>query len=102
MCYNNYSKGEIKMKVWVIKEEWSVMGEQAEEVVAICQTHERAIDWLIENKGLNENYSYYILGDYTSLKEQYQKYWKRAIIQNQWKYFHLDGLDYSIEEFEVF
>lgn len=102
MCYNNYREGEIKMTVFVIKEEWTVMGEQAEEVVAVCKTYERAIEWLIKSKGLNENYSYYTLWGYTSLKEQYQEHWKKAIIQNKWKYFHLGGLDYSIEDFEIF
>ena len=89
-------------KVFIIREVCIVMDEPVEDIVAICKTHERAIEWLIQNKGLDENYSYSTFWDCTSLKEQYQENWKKAIIQNQWKTFYLGGCRYSIEEFEVF
>ena len=74
------------------------------EVVAICDSYASAIQWLIDNKGLNENYTEYhsLYSAYMSLKELYGKDWLKILLECKFIFFQFDGLDYEIEEKELF
>ena len=91
------------MTVFVITEYYSF--ENLEVVCAVCDSHESAIQWLIENKGLSGEYSYWLtsFSQYVSLNAMYgKKHWLQELLTNKWSFFHLDGLDYEIEEKELF
>ena len=90
------------MTVFIITETYGF--DDTTEVVAVCDSHASAIQWLIDNKGLNENYTTYfsVYSEYMSLKELYGKNWLRVLLEDKAFFFHLDGLDYEIEEKEIF
>lgn len=90
------------MTVFTITETYGF--ESASEVVAVCDSHASAIQWLIKNKGLSENYTQYysIYSAYMSLKNLYGKDWLKVLLEYKVFFFHLDGLDYEIEEKEIF
>lgn len=90
------------MTVFTITETYGF--DDTSEVVAICDSHASAIQWLIDNKGLSENYtSYYsIYSEWLSLKNLYGKEWLKVLLKKKAFFFHLDGLDYEIEEKEIF
>ena len=90
------------MTVFTITETYGF--ESTSEVVAVCDSHASAIQWLIKNKGLSENYTQYYsaYSEYMSLKELYGKDWLNVLLEYKVFFFHLDGLDYEIEEREIF
>ena len=90
------------MTVFTITETYGF--DDTTEVVAICDSHASAIQWLIKNKGLSENYTQYysIYSTYMSLKNLYGKDWLKVLLEYKVFFFHLDGLDYEIEEREIF
>jgi len=90
------------MTVFTITETYGF--DDTTEVVAVCDSHASAIQWLIDNKGLSENYtSYYsIYSKWLSLKNLYGKEWLKILLKKKAFFFHLDGLDYEIEEKELF
>ena len=92
----------MKMTVFTITEYSGF--DNLEEVVAICDNHASAIQWLIKNKGLGENYTEYysLYSAYMSLKNLYGKDWLKVLLEYKVFFFHLDGLDYEIEEKELF
>ena len=90
------------MTVFTITETYGL--DDFSEVVAVCDSHASAIQWLIDNKGLNENYTEYysLYSAYMSLKNLYGKDWLKVLLEYKTFFFHLDGLDYEIEEKELF
>lgn len=90
------------MTVFTITESYDF--DDATEVVAICDSHASAIQWLIKNKGLSENYTEYysLYSAYMSLKSLYGKDWLKVLLEYKTFFFRLDGLNYEIEEREIF
>ena len=76
-----------------------------DEVVAVCDSYASAIQWLIENKGLTKDYTRFhpVYYQYWTLEDFYGKDWLKVLLSTQdIKYFHFDGLNYEIEEREIF
>ena len=91
------------MTVFIITETYGF--DDTSEVVAVCDSHASAIQWLIKNKGLSGEYSYWLtsFSQYVSLNAMYgKKHWLQEILTNKWSFFNLDGLDYEIEERKIF
>ena len=90
------------MTVFTITETYGF--DDTTEVIAVCDSHASAIQWLIKNKGLSENYTQYYstYSAYMSLKNLYGKDWLKVLLEYKVFFFHLDGLDYEIEEREIF
>lgn len=91
------------MTIFIIIEYYNF--ENLEEVVAVCDSYASAIQWLIENKGLTKDYSqlHPVYYQYWTLEDFYGKNWlKNMLTLQDRKYFHLDGVNYAIEEKEIF
>lgn len=92
------------MTIFIITE-FSIFNNDFDEVVAVCDSYASAIQWLIENKGLTKDYSqlHPVYYRYWTLEDFYGKNWlKVMLIRQDMKRFHLDGLNYDIEEKEIF
>jgi hypothetical protein len=92
------------MTIFIITE-FSSYNTDVNEVVAVCDSYASAIQWMIENKGLTKDYSqlHPIYYHYWTLEDFYGENWLKTMVEQQdMKLFHLDGLNYEIEEKEVF
>ena len=92
------------MTVFVIEQFNSYSGE-FDEIVAVCDSYASAIQWLIENRGLTKDYTqlHPVYYNYWTLEDFYGEDWLKVILtQQEMKDFHLDGLNYEIEEKEIF
>lgn len=90
------------MTVFTITETYGF--DDTTEVVAVCDSHASAIQWLIKNKGLSAQTSEFnsLTFQYQSFQEAYGKEWLSVLLEYKRSFFHLDGLDYEIEEKELF
>lgn len=89
------------MTIFIITETY---GFDDSTVVAVCDSHASAIQWLINNKGLNENYTEYHFhhSEYMSLKELYGENWLKTLLECKSTFFQFDNANYEIEEKELF
>lgn len=71
------------------------------ETVAICLSFERAIQYLIEECGLDENYIYTDFYGKTTLKEEFGENWISELINKKITYFSFEDCDYEIEECNI-
>ena len=71
------------------------------ETVAICLSFERAIQYLIEECGLDENYIYSDFYGKTTLKDAFGENWLSELISNKITYFSFEDCDYEIEECNI-
>lgn len=72
-----------------------------ESTVAICLSFERAIQYLIEECGLDENYIYSDFYGKTTLKEEFGENWISELINKEITYFSFEDCDYEIEECNI-
>lgn len=69
-----------------------------EETVAICLSFERAIRYLVEECGLDENYIFSDFYGKTTLKEAFGENWLSELINNKIAYFSFEDCDYEIKK----
>lgn len=92
------------MTIFIITE-FDSFSNDFDEIVAACDSYASAIQWLIENKGLTKDYSqlHPVYYHYWTLEDFYGKNWLKGLLTSQeMKLFHLNGLNYEIEEKELF